>query len=79
VVGRLCPYRQYIDRARQQVEHLVVLLRSLVTAQKWAQTYVQTRGAIEVAAVDEVVQYLASPDRVRRASEQRQQLTLSLL
>jgi len=68
-------------QARLALEHgkKVFLLRSLVTAQKWAQTYVQTRGAIEVAAVDEVVQYLASPDRVRRASEQRQQLTLSLL
>jgi DNA processing protein len=68
-------------QARLALEHgkKVFLLRSLVMAQKWAQTYVQTRGAIEVAAVDEVVQYLASPDRVRRASEQRQQLTLSLL
>jgi DNA processing protein len=68
-------------QARLALEHgkKVFLLRSLVAAQKWAQTYVQTRGAVEVAVVDEVVQYLASPDRVRRASEQRQQLTLSLL
>jgi DNA processing protein len=68
-------------QARLALEHgkKVFLLRSLVAAQKWAQTYVQTRGAVEVAVVDEVVQHLASPDRVRRTSEQRQQLTLSLL
>jgi DNA processing protein len=43
--------RLALERGRE-----VFLLRSLVTAQKWAQTSVQTRGAIEVAAVDEVVQ-----------------------
>ena len=36
------------------------------------------RGAIEVADVDEVSGQLAEPDRVRRAAEQHQQLTLSL-
>ena len=68
-------------QARLALEHgkKVFLVRSLVTDQKWAQTYVQKRGAIEVGDVEEVIRHLASPDKVRRASEQRQQLTLSLL
>lgn len=68
-------------QARLALEHgkKVFLLHSLVTDQKWAQTYVQKRGAIEVGNVEEVIRYLASPDKVRRASEQRQQLTLSFL
>ncbi len=68
-------------QARLALEHgkKVFLIQSLVTDQKWAQTYVQKRGAIEVSDVEEVTRHLASPDRVRRAQEQRQQLTLSLL
>lgn len=68
-------------QARLALEHgkKVFLVRSLVTDQTWAQTYVEKRGAIEVEDVEEVVRHLASPDRVRRAGEQRQQLTLSLL
>ncbi len=68
-------------QARLALEHgkKVFLLKSLVTDQKWAQTYVQKRGAIEVSDVEEVIRHLATPDKVRRASEQRQQLTLSLL
>lgn len=68
-------------QARLALEHgkKVFLLKSLVTDQTWAHTYVQKRGAIEVSDVEEVIGHLASPDRVRRASEQRQQLTLSLL
>lgn len=67
-------------QARLALEHgkKVFLLRSLVTDQTWAQTYVQKRGAIEVGDVEEVIRHLAPPDKVRRASEQRQQLTLSL-
>ena len=67
-------------QARLALEHgkKVFLIHSLVTGQKWAQTYVQNRGAIEVNDVDEVVRYLASPTRLQQASEQRQQLTLSL-
>lgn len=68
-------------QARLALEHgkKVFLLRSLVTDQKWARTYVQERGALEVGDVEDVIRQLASPDRVRRVSEQRQQLTLSLL
>jgi hypothetical protein len=37
------------------------------------------RGAIEVGDVDEVSAQLAAPERVRQATEQQQQLTLSYL
>jgi hypothetical protein len=37
------------------------------------------RGAIEVADVEEVSTQLAAPERVRQATEQQQQLTLSYL
>jgi DNA processing protein len=68
-------------QARLALEHgkKVFLVRSLVMNQQWAQAYVQKRGAIEVIDVEDVVRHLALPDKVRRASEQRQQLTLSLL
>jgi DNA processing protein len=68
-------------QARLALEHgkKVFLLRSLVATQKWAQDYVDRRGAIEVAEVDEVSAHLAAPDRVRQASEQHQQLSLSFL
>jgi DNA processing protein len=68
-------------QARLALEHgkKVFLVQSLVTDQSWAKTYVAKRGAIEVADVEEVIRHLASPERVRQASEQRQQLTLSLL
>lgn len=67
-------------QARLALEHgkKVFLVRSLVTDQLWAQTYVHKRGAIEVDDVDEVIRHLASPDKVKRATEQRQQLTLLL-
>jgi DNA processing protein len=57
----------------------VFLIRSLVTSQPWAREYVGKRGAIEVADVDEVSAQLAAPERVRRATEQQHQLTLSYL
>ena len=68
-------------QARLALEHgkKVFLVKSLVTDQKWAQTYVAKRGAIEVDDVEEVIRHLASPERIRQAGEQRQQLTLSLL
>jgi len=68
-------------QARLALEHgkKVFLLKSLVTDQPWARTYVAKRGAIEVTDVEEVIRHLASPERVRQASEQRQQLTLALL
>ncbi len=67
-------------QARLALEHgkRVFLIRSLVETQEWARNYAK-RGAIEVDDVDEVIRYLASPDRVRQASEQRQQLQLAML
>ena len=68
-------------QARLALEHgkRVFLVKSLVTNQRWAQDYVQKRGAIEVGDVDEVVRYLAAPERVRQATEQRQQLSFASL
>lgn len=68
-------------QARLALEHgkKVFLIRSLVTSQPWAKTYADTRGAIEVADVDEVITRLAAPERVRRATEQQQQLALTYL
>jgi DNA processing protein len=68
-------------QARLAIEHgkKVFLLRSLVASQPWASDYVNRRGAIEVADVDEVITRLAAPERVRRATEQQTQLTLSVL
>ncbi len=68
-------------QARLAIEHgkKVFLVRSLVTSQPWASDYVEHRGAIEVAEVDEVVTRLAPPERVRQATVQQTQLTLALL
>jgi DNA processing protein len=68
-------------QARIAIEHgkKVFLVRSLVTSQPWARDYVQHRGAIDVADVEEVVARLAAPERVRQATFQQTQLTLTLL
>lgn len=68
-------------QARLALEHgkRVFLVKSLVTDQQWAQDYVRKRGAIEVADVEEVVRYLAAPERVKQATEQRQQLSFASL
>ncbi len=67
-------------QARIALDHgkKLFLIRSLVTAQPWAQSYIE-RGAIEVGDVDEVIARLAAPERVRQATEQQQQLSLALL
>lgn len=67
-------------QARLALEHgkRVFLLKSLVTDQKWAQTYVAERGAIEVEDVADILKWLAAPDRIREVTEQRQ-LTLDLV
>lgn len=67
-------------QARLALEHgkRVFLVRSLVTEQAWAQKYL-ARGAIEVSEVEDVLRYLASPERVLRAGQQRQALQLSML
>ncbi len=68
-------------QARLALEHgkKVFLIRSLVTSQPWARTYVDNRGAVEVSDVEDVIARLAAPDRVRRATEQQQQLALAYL
>jgi DNA processing protein len=68
-------------QARLALEHgkKVFLVRSLVTTQPWAKDYVDRRGAIEVDDVDEVSAQLAAPERVRQATDQHQQLSLSYL
>ncbi|MGC1908416.1 MAG: DNA-processing protein DprA [Candidatus Dormiibacterota bacterium] len=68
-------------QARLALEHgkKVFLVTSLVTDQPWAAGYVRKRGAIEVSDVGEVLDQLASPERVRQVGEQRQQLSLALL
>jgi DNA processing protein len=68
-------------QARLALDHgkKVFLIRSLVTSQPWAKEYVLRRGAIEVADVEDVSNQLAAPERVLRATEQQQQLTLSYL
>ena len=55
----------------------VFLVRSLVAAQPWARDYVDRRGAIEVADVDEVICGLAAPDRAGPETGPHQQLPLS--
>ncbi|MGD0053835.1 MAG: DNA-processing protein DprA [Acidimicrobiales bacterium] len=68
-------------QARLALEHgkKVFLIHSLVTSQPWAQNYVAKRGAIEVHSVNEVISDIAPSDRVRRAGEQRQQLSFAIL
>lgn len=66
-------------QARLALEHgkRVFLHRELVTPQKWAQDYV-ARGAVEMSDVDDVLRWLAQPDRIREVTEQRQ-MTLDLV
>ncbi len=66
-------------QARLALEHgkKVFLLHSLVTDQPWAQKFVAERGAIEVTAVEEIVERLVAPERVQAVSTARQ-LTLGL-
>lgn len=68
-------------QARLALDHgkKLFLIRSLVTSQPWARDYVARRGAIEVDDAKEVSAQLADPERVLRAAEQPQQLTLSFL
>ena len=67
-------------QARLALEHgkQVFLVRQLVTSESWAQKYVAERGAIEVRNVDDVLERLAPPERVKSATDQRQ-LTLDLV
>lgn len=61
-------------QARFALEHgkRLFLLRTLVTDQPWARTYVDERGAIEVGEIDDVIRHLAEPARIRSVTDQRQ-------
>ena len=50
-------------QARLALEHgkRVFLLKSLVTAQPWAQDYVKKRGALEVENIDDILRRLTDP------------------
>ncbi|MFF4417117.1 DNA-processing protein DprA [Streptosporangium sp. NPDC001559] len=65
-------------QARLALEHgkKVFLLRSLTEAQPWAQKYVDTRGALMVDEVDDVVKALSTPDRIQAVDASRAQLSL---
>jgi DNA processing protein len=68
-------------QARLALEHgkRVFLVKSLVTDQPWAKKYVATRGAIEVTDVEDVIRYLASPERIALVTQLRQQLSFENL
>lgn len=67
-------------QARLALEHgkRAFLLKSLVSDNLWAQKYVAERGAIEVADIDDILKWLAEPDRIQEVTQQRQ-LTLDLV
>jgi DNA processing protein len=68
-------------QARLALEHgkRVWLIRSLVTDQAWARTYVADRGAREIGSVDEVIAELEAPEDVRTSAGAVRQLTLDAL
>ncbi len=68
-------------QARIALEHgkRVFLVKSLVTGQQWARDYVDKRGAVEVAGVEEVTRQLAPAERVRQKAGQERQLEFTLL
>lgn len=68
-------------QARLALDHgkRVWLIKSLVTDQPWADKYVRTRGAREVASVDEVVDDLLDADTLWSNAERMRQLTLDVL
>jgi len=55
------------------------LMSSLVTREKWAKSYIEKRGAIEVHSVNDVVRWLRSAEQVEMQSSQRSQLELDLV
>ncbi|MDX6622865.1 MAG: processing protein [Solirubrobacterales bacterium] len=55
------------------------LMSSLVTREKWAKSYIEKRGAIEVHSVNDVVRWLRSAEQVELQSSQRSQLELDLV
>ncbi|MGW1002127.1 DNA-processing protein DprA [Streptomyces sp. NPDC001118] len=67
-------------QARIASEHgkQVFLLRSLAAAQPWARKMIADGRAVEVAELDDVLQRLATPERIQQASQQRIQLALAV-
>lgn len=67
-------------QARLAVEHgkQVFLMRSLVTKQPWARSYVKRPRVYEVSNAQDVLSRLSSPERVSSRSEARRQLSLEL-
>jgi DNA processing protein len=65
-------------QARLALEHgkKVFLIKSLTAHQEWARTYVETRGAVQVDDVAEVVAALAPPERIHAADQRREQLVM---
>lgn len=65
-------------QARLALEHgkKVFLIKSLTEHQEWARSYVDTRGAIQVQDVTEVVEALAPPERIHAADQRREQLVM---
>ena len=67
-------------QARIASEHgkQVFLLRSLAAAQPWARKMLDDGRAVEVTELDDVLQRLATPERIQQASQQRIQLALAV-
>jgi DNA processing protein len=67
-------------QARLALEHgkRVFLLRTLVTSQPWARSYLERPGAIEVADASEVAELLRSAERVLELTLARTQLALDI-
>ncbi|WP_059007644.1 DNA-processing protein DprA [Streptomyces specialis] len=65
-------------QARIASEHgkQVFLIRSLTTSEPWAQKMVADGKAVEVTELDDILHRLGTAQSVRRASQQRIQLTL---
>jgi DNA processing protein len=65
-------------QARVALEHgkKVFLVKSLTQHQEWARKYVDTRGAIQVDDVDDVVRALVAPGLVEAADRRREQLVM---
>ena len=67
-------------QARLALEHgkLVFLLRSLVTQQKWARSYLDRPRAFEISDVSEVLSRLRTPEKLSDLASSRHQLALTL-
>jgi DNA processing protein len=66
-------------QARLAAQHgkQVFLIRPLVASEEWARRYVDHGWATEIDGVDDIVRRLASPERIRQVTSERQ-MTLDL-